>query len=339
MLLAGLLVVVSLVLAILWMAGGVQSPHTTSQPIVTIDGAATSTATDTLDVVVWNIAWGYGWGSEGTGSRKPKEHFDRSIEKMGRVLRDAGVDLVLLQEVDFDSTRSYGVDQAKRLAELAGLPYVAYAESWTANWVPFPYWPVEDHFGHMRSGGAILSRFPITRNEVELLDKPAENAFHYNLFYLFRYLQAADVKIGDSTLRVFNTHLEAFSRSNREQQAAHIAATIANYDGDKLFGGDLNSVPPESDVRSGYVDEPHTDHDGDPTVATLRAIDGLADTIGPDTFGPNQAEYFTFPAHAPNRRLDYIMASDTWTVEASGVLKAAGDVSDHMPLYAKLRRR
>ncbi|MEQ9502983.1 MAG: endonuclease/exonuclease/phosphatase family protein [Deltaproteobacteria bacterium] len=328
-----------LVLAILWMAGGVQSPATTNQRVVVLDDAATSTATDTLDVVVWNIAWGYGWGSEGTGHRKPRRHFERSIRQMGEVLRDAGADLVLLQEVDFDTSRSYGVDQARRIAEIAGLKYVAYAESWTANWVPFPYWPVEDHFGRMHSGGAILSRFPIERNEVELLPKPAENAFHYNLFYLFRYLQAADVAVGDRSVRVYNTHLEAFSRLNREQQAATIATKVAMYEGSTIFGGDLNSVPPESDVRGHYPDEPHTDHDGDPTVATMRAIDGLADTIPATKFSADPAAYFTFPAHEPNRMLDHLFVSKDWTVEASGVLKAAGDVSDHLPIYAKLRRR
>lgn len=338
LLLAFVIFVAALAAVIVWMAGGVQRPHVVDGPIAEVPGTTTSTETETLDVLVWNIAWGYGWGSEGSGTAKASDHFETSIQKIGEVLRDSGADIVLLQEVDFGATRSHGVDQAVALAETAGFKYVAYAESWTANWVPFPYWPVSDHFGRMRSGGAILSRHQIVSNRVELLEKPAENPFWYNLFYLFRFFQTAEIQVGDRKIKVHNTHLDAFSRANRELQAVHIAAQIDGEDA-VIFGGDLNSVPPESNLKNAYPDEPKTNHDGDPTVATMRSIDGLADTIPPETFSANQASLFTFPAHEPNRKLDHLFASGAFSVEAAGVHTAAGAVSDHLPVYAKLRFR
>lgn len=332
-----LFLVVALAGAVLWMAGGVQSTRVGEDRIGEIASATTSTSTASLDVLVWNIAWGYGWGSEGSGTRKPDEHFERALAKIADVIRASNADLVLLQEVDFGATRSGGVDQVQLLAERAGLKYVAYAESWTANWVPFPYWPFADQFGRMRSGGAVLSRFPIERNEVRLLAKPAENPFWYNLFYPFRYLQTLDVRFGGDTLRVYNTHLEAFSRANRIEQAEQIAAAITVEDAPfTIFGGDLNAVPPESSLAKGYPDEPDTDHEGDVTIATMRSIDGLTPTVSGSTFTADEAAHFTFPAHAPNRRLDHLFVSKGLRVEAAGVLREAGDVSDHLPIFARL---
>ena len=144
-------IVAGLAMLVLWMAGGVQSPRTFEAPIREIAvRPAADTSTGTLDVLVWNIAWGYGWGSEGSGTARPYRHFEASLEKIGQVIRDANPDVALLQEVDFDSHRSHGIDQAERIAEVAGLPYIAPAVSWTANWVPFPYWPPTEHYGDMK---------------------------------------------------------------------------------------------------------------------------------------------------------------------------------------------
>ena len=336
-------VLLALSALVVWMAGGVQSERTFKYaPLHLKDVKATQTSTSALTVVVWNIAWGYGWGSEGSGKAKPAAHFEGSLKKMGAALAAMNADVVLLQEVDFGATRSGELDQAKALARYAGLPYIAKAESWTANWVPFPYWPPSDHFGRMASGGAVLSRYPITDNEVELLAKPSEYPFWYRLFYLFRFLQRTEVDLqalGGGKLQVFNTHLEAFKPKNRQAQADHVAKVLGEQKNDLLiFGGDLNSAPPESSTLQSFPDEPKTSFEGDRTVATLRSIDKLKDTISPETFSKREADYFTFPAHKPNRKLDYLFVSERFEVlEAKVPKEIAGDVSDHLPVLVKLR--
>jgi endonuclease/exonuclease/phosphatase family metal-dependent hydrolase len=331
-------VVLALAAAVIWMADGIQTPETIDGRVRTIDGVEAKTSTPAeLRVLSWNIAWGYGWGSEGSGSAKEKDHFDRSLDAMGATIRDLGADVVLLQEIDFDCTRSHGVDQAELLARKAGLPYVAYAVSWRANWLPFPYWPPADHYGRMSSGGAILSRFPITSNRVELFPKPEENSFVYNLFYLFRYGQTVEIDRGGSKLVVINTHLEAFRRGTREAQAAHLASAVASVEEERLiFGGDLNSVPEEAALRRGYPDEPETTHDGERTVALFRAVEGLADTVPSATAG---REHFTFPSHAPNRKLDYLFHGSGYELLEVRALTEAGTASDHLPMFARLRER
>ena len=329
-----------LIALVLWAAGGLQGPRRFTGPIQTITTDSEAIATATLTVVVWNIAWGRGWGSEGRGDAKPASFFEASLSSMGDTLAKHQPDLVLLQEVDFDCTRSHGVDQARVLAERAGLGYIAPAVSWDANWVPFPYWPPSEHFGRMSSGGAILSRFPLAEHQVEWFEKPSANAWWYNLFYPFRYDHSVQVLIGDDAVLVHNTHLEAFNQANRELQAEHLSQALSATETELLlFGGDLNAVPPEQSVRHGYPDEPATDHRTDRTVSRFRDISQLKDAYPPDFFVAHQADLLTFPAHGPSRKLDHFFFGSGFELIEASVLAEAGPVSDHLPLLIKLRRK
>lgn len=331
-----------LVGTVLWMAKGLQRAHTFAAPPQQVSGVhtTTSTGTDTLRVVVWNLSWAYGWGSEGSGSAKPAEHFEQTLEKMGAVLRKVSPDLILMQEVDLGASRSFDTNQAEALARAVGLPWMAEAVSWEANYLPFPYWPPKDHFGRVRSGGAILSRFPITKNVIELYPKPEENSFVYNMGYLFRYLQHAEIELRGQSVPIFNAHLDAFSSKNRQAHAGHISRRLTTEMHPwMIFGADMNTVPPESSVRSGYPDEPTTAHDDDISISRLRAVEGLRDTLNPDDFVAHEADYFTFPAQAPNRKLDFIFAGSGYEVVSFRVLKEAGELSDHLPVFAELRLR
>lgn len=332
--------VVALVLLIIWMAAGFQSTKTFEVTPTTSAGTlATSTSTSGLTVMSWNVAWAFGMGSEGSKSPadKSREEFEKTLDAMADHIKGQNADIVLLQELDFDCGRSRGIDQVERIAKRSGLLHVAKAESWRANYVPFPYWPPSAHFGHMSSGGAIISRFPIKACEVTLLDKPSEYPFWYRMFYLFRYVEACELDVDGQTLRVVNTHLEAFSPPNRMAQAKVLASIAAAKRGPTIFGGDLNTVPPESPTLTGYPDEPETNHSGDTTLPTLRGVDGFHPVVATSAFEADPKSFFTFPGDAPNRMLDHLFVSDGIEVESASVLSEAGALSDHLPLVAKIR--
>lgn len=326
---------------VLWMAGGAQGPKVTRPEPIHLERVVPKPHDGEdpgLTVVTWNIAWAYGWGSEGSGGARPKAHFQRTLEEMARVLGQFEPDVVLLQEVDFDATRSHHLDQAIILAESLGLPYLAKAESWRANWVPFPYWPPEDHFGAMSSGGAILSRFPITDHQVETVDKPEANPWWYNLFYLFRYHQQAVLQTDGGPLLVVNVHTEAFDREHRVRHARRLANKLSEeLVPGAIVGGDFNSVLPEASQREGYEDEPETTHQDDPTIEIVRDVTGLVDAVPSALYLQNEAAWFTFPSHQPNRKLDYLFHGAGLRVGRVEVPRAiAGDLSDHLPLVARL---
>lgn len=325
-----------LVAGVVWMAGGVQSPRRFDAPVIETGAGRPVVATSTLTVVVWNIAWAYGPGSEGTGSAQDEAHFASNLDRMGHFLAEQKADIVLLQEVDFGATRSHFMDQAERLAQAAQLGYVAPAVSWVANWVPFPYWPPRDHFGRMRSGGAVLSRFPIELNEVTLLDKPQSNPFWYNLFYLFRYVQETKIRVLGAPFRVYNAHLEAFDLENRKAQARAFSRIVEDGPDDLVIvGGDFNTVPPESPRRADFEDEPETDFSEDDTLAVLRSTGRLRDVFA-ELFEDEPSSFFTFPAADPNRKLDHLLVSPEFRVVSARVARSPGTVSDHLPLVVRL---
>lgn len=332
---------VSAFLLLLWMAGGLQSETTKAAQVIDhAPGSPAPVATSTLTVMSWNIAWGFGWGSEGSQKptgKKGKAEITAALERIGAAIRAQNADIVLLQEVDFDSKRSFHIDQAAILARASGLRYFAPAVSWRANYIPFPYWPISAHFGPMKSGGGILSRYPIAANEVQLLPKPPKNLFIYNWFYLFRYLQRAEIEVGERRLEVFNMHLDAFHQDNREAQAA-IVVGRAQKSQSKLVivGGDLNTVPPESPLLFDYPDEPQTDHRADQTLARFRALPGFNSAVDIERFRAKPSDYFTFPAHEPNRTLDHLFFSPGLKVLEAKVPREVGDPSDHLPLVARV---
>lgn len=338
------LLILSVAALVLWMAGGVQRPKVTTPTVLGLPGVSArprppERGPGELVVVTWNIAWGYGWGSAGgAGGMKPKEHFERTLEEMGRVLRSFDPDVVLLQEVDFDSDRSHRKDQAEALARAVDLPYVAKAISWEAPYVPFPYWPPQDQFGAMRSGGAILSRYPLFEHRVQTVSKPDENPWWYNLFYLFRYYQQATLQTEDGPVRLFNLHTDAFSQENRIRHARVIAEQVSRELLPRtVVGGDFNTVLPEATIRSDYPDEPDTSHADDPTLEIVRGVVGLVDSVAGATYVDNEEAWFTFPAHDPNRKLDYLLHGAGYRVNSVQVPRGvAGDLSDHLPLVAHL---
>ncbi len=288
-----------------------------------------------LVVMTWNIAYAHGPGSEGTGySARSKEEAAERLERIGKTIRDSGADVVLLQEVDFDSERSHHVDQATVLARAASMRYAARAVSWRARYVPYPGLSPGSHWGRMESGGAVLSRRRIESNTVTLHPKPSSNSRIYNAFYLFRYSQVVTVGCGKRELRIINNHLEAYDRTNREEQAKALAAGLgvsAGTGGVDVVAGDMNSVLPEAALRHGFPDEPGTDFRDDATMEILRGIKGLREVAHP---AANGSDGFTFPASKPNRRLDHVFARDGLEVKRVRVLQT-GDLSDHLPVVVE----
>lgn len=335
------LLLVGLAALLLWMAKGIQSPRSSTieayQTKASTDPhTRTSTMATKLSIMSWNIAWAYGQGSEGHGKKKSEEQIRANLDRIAESIINSQADVVLLQEVDFNSHRSYRINQASYLAKKIGHPFVSEAVSWSANYLPFPYWPPSEHWKAMRSGGAILSRIPLENCRMQLLSKPKSQSFVYRLFYLFRYLQACDLQFEGKTVTIYNTHLEAFDLSNREQQMKAVVEIMKNDNAQhSIFGGDFNTVPAGAKKRHDYPDEPETDHRQDRTLQILSDAMELKNsgTLKPPS---QEADLFTFPAHAPNRKLDHIFVDDSWAVRSLIAPNSAPEASDHLPLLMRL---
>jgi endonuclease/exonuclease/phosphatase family metal-dependent hydrolase len=345
----GLLIVAAL--AFLWWASGgddegaewldlaveVLGPPSPPSPIVP----------ERLTLLSWNMAYGRG-PQDDLGDRRDRATVVANLEGIAAAIRAQGADVVALQEVDFDARRTHGIDQVAFLAERLGWPWAARATTWRNRYIPFPYWPPSQHLGAMHSGQAVLSRFPITRNGRLRYPQPDNFSFWYNAFYLNRATQVVDVQVGAQTVRVLNTHLEAYDRENREDQARRLVALAAREAGGEgprprlIVPGDFNAPPPEAAQRHEFVDEPEMDFRADRTIEILRA--GLregagvtAEVVARDAAlrGPDVA--FTFPWGAPTRQLDHVFFGPGLALEEGGVVRPAGELSDHRPIRAVFR--
>lgn len=168
-------------------------------------------AEDRLVVLTYNIH--HGEGTDGV--------FD--LPRLADVIRNSGADLVALQEVDVNTNRASGVDQAAELARLTGM-YYAFGRA-------IPYSDGE-------YGDAVLSRWPM--EAVERIPLPAQPDHEK------RVAVAVDVRLPNSKrlLRFVSTHFDHTSNpADRVQQAEFLCAMLFPHDIPTLVLGDLNARP------------------------------------------------------------------------------------------------
>jgi len=121
------------------------------------DPAVASSSPESLRVGCYNIAHGRGgeedvsnWSEESKGVREER------LRKIAEQIRRHNLDVVVLNECDFDCNWSHRVDQARVIAEAAGYPFVVEQRIYDFA-VPFFSW---------RFGNAVLSRVPIADAEL-----------------------------------------------------------------------------------------------------------------------------------------------------------------------------
>ncbi|WPU63329.1 endonuclease/exonuclease/phosphatase family protein [Peredibacter starrii] len=282
-----------------------------------------------VKVLTWNIGYLYGQGSEGPGyEHRGKEYYEEKLKEFAQQIKDWNPDVICLQEVDFESSRSGDLNQAQYLAAKAGYPYVAEAVSWDANYIPFPYWPLKNNFGRVKSGGAILSKYPLKNHSVTLLEKPQSQPWWYNLFYLHRYFQTVTIELDEKEYKIVNLHLEAFDKIDRLKQVGQLVDKVKR-EGIDFVAGDFNMLPASATKRSKFYNE--DDYENDASYEGMQ-VSKLSEVVPDDIYAKDEKTYFTFPAWAPDRRLDYIFYKPGLKMMRAEVLSSA--LSDHLPLRA-----
>ncbi len=178
-----------------------EAQTTTTEDIVTTEEPKMTT---TLRIGSYNIKHGAEAGLD--------------LSKLGDVIKSRGLDIVGLQEVDYKTTRSDGVDQPARLAEESGLPYYAFVPA--------------INFQGGKYGTLILSKYPISSSEVIPLiswDKEA------------RALGHAVIDVNGRELDFFNTHLSYEDKALRKLQFAEVAERTAQCE-NFILTGDFNTA-------------------------------------------------------------------------------------------------
>lgn len=144
------------------------------------------------------------------------------LDRLAALIRGAGVDVALLQEVDRFRGRSRHTDMPRVLAARTGMA-VAYGLNTT------------DLPGRAVSGTATLSRFPIvSEHNLRLPTAPGRKP---------RGLLRTDLDVDGVRVSLLNTHLENAVPRLRLRQAAVVREIVAAVRHPVVLGGDLNAVP------------------------------------------------------------------------------------------------
>ena len=250
--------------------------------MATPNGAATR-----LRAMTYNIAAGVGIDHQ------------RDLARTARVIRDARVDVVGVQEVDRHfHARSGFVDQAAWLAQELGM-YVAFGANLDLD-------PPEPGAPRRQFGNAILSVEPILDWDNTLL--PRFDGHEQ------RGVLRARIDVRGEPWQVYATHLQHNDPAERLVQAQAVAKLVDASDEPAVLLGDLNATPDTPEIQA--------------LTASLVDTWQVAGRWLP----------WTFPDPVPNRRIDYVMRTPGGPTYSTRVVSSltAWIASDHRPVVADL---
>ncbi len=277
-----------------------------------------------FSIITYNIGYLSGMTNNLAIDRE-KQLFDKNLQQVIQAFNKYQPDFIALQEVDFSAVRSYEVNQAAALSKALGLRQNAISVNWDKRYVPFPYFPLSNHFGKIVSGQAVLSRFTIEENQRIVLEKVADNPFYYNRFYLDRLAQICRLKIAKNTLIIINVHLEAFDKATRRKQSEYVWELYKQYEQQYpvILLGDFNSMPP-------------TEEQPDPTIGVFLGHNNIISVFPPKTF--HQPSSATYPSAKPTEQIDYIFYNPKKITPLSWKrVDQAGEASDHLPIMMSFK--
>ena len=229
MLAAALTLVVLLLLgAVLWAGSGKTIHEPQGSGIVeAIPGALETEPPPPEELVVLSYSIAYGLGSPSSAGRPGAAIalYDR-LDQIIETIVASGADVVLLQEVDFASRRSYDVDQLQYIAAALGWGFVARVITWECRYLPMPFWPLWRQTGRLRAGQGVISRYALVQNRRQRLSQPPVQPLLAPLFAPYRTVQMVDVQCDGRTLRLLNVHLEPHDVATRQRQAEELVTFV-----------------------------------------------------------------------------------------------------------------
>ncbi len=203
-----------------------------------------------IRILTWNIGYaGLGENMDffydgGRMIRDTKENTLSNLNSIIRTIKSIDADIVLLQEVDINSHRTYNISEIDSLKKYFSDYHLYFAPNYKSIFVPIP---LNNPIGKVEAGMVIMSKFfPL---DVTRYQYPSKFSYPKRLFNLKRGLLSARylTDFGD-TLIVACTHNTAFDDGGMiDAETRFIEQLIIQNDSKKnisIIGGDWNQFPP-----------------------------------------------------------------------------------------------
>ena len=214
-----------------------------------------------LTVLSWNIGYG-GLGQYSDffmdGGKNTKSADEKQVraylDGISAGIRENNADLVLLQEVDKNSSRTYGIDERIRLRD--GMDCEAFALNYSCPFVPNPNTLLIHPLGKINSGLYTMTN-DLLIDKAERITLPCPFSWPLRIANLKRCLLVSYLPVEDSDrqLVLVNLHLEAYddgegkiAQTNQlrdfiENEYAKGNYVIAGGDWNQVFPGTLDTYP------------------------------------------------------------------------------------------------
>lgn len=308
---------------------------------VEIDGsgnAARMSPKQEISILTWNIGYA-GLGKEsdffmdgGTHTASAdKNTVERYLFGITDYVESVDADVVLLQEVDQNSTRSYGIDQTARFEGKAKV----FAKNYSCSYVPFPMPPI----GRVQSGLLTTSKYDI--DYAERISLPCPFSWPVRTANLKRCLLASYLPLQgtDKKLVMINLHLEAYdSGEGKIAQTKQLRDFIqSEYDKGNyvIAGGDFNQTFPGA-VELYPIKNPELWEPGILDESILPENWGFACDISQPSCRLLNQPYDPYQEDTQHYVIDgFIVSPNIWIQSVEGI-DLGFENSDHNPVLMKL---
>lgn len=298
-------------------------------------GGAEKTRPDRPELRILSLNFNYGAGSNHldleAGETRPlgRAAVTTRLDRLAEQIQSLDVDVVMLQEVDFNSEFAGHFDQAEYLARHLRYGYLAKVHSWKHPYAPFPDPLRNNMLGPMESGMVVIARVPLLKSSRFSLSGAIFGNWWQTTFAPTYCLQMVELAARDQELRLFQTHLTNGRTLDRERQGREVAQLVGRETlGKSLLVGTLGAPPP--DIREANPDKKH-----DNTVSMVRHRMNFKAP-------KNDFELLDDPANATftddqgSRVLDYVLPEKGLNVTHFEVITPPDDVSPHRAILIEL---
>ena len=264
---------------------------------------------------------------------KSKDTILKNYDGIKNIVISTDADFTLMQEVDFDSKRSYRVDEVASLRSDVQKTSV-FAYNYRSDYVPYP-WPT---IGRVRSGLLTFSSYNVS--SASRVNLPCPFKWPVSLFNLKRGLLLSRVPMANGKeLVVINLHLEAYDDGEGKIAQTKLLMSVLQAEYQKgnyvVAGGDFNQVFPGT--LSVY---PNTHPDLWSVGALSEMTDGWQyafDQSLPTCRLLNQPYDPTDTVNTQYYVIDGYVVSPNLTIEQVQTLDAGFQYTDHNPVKLTVR--
>lgn len=290
-------------------------------------------ADESLRVLSYNLGFAAGPVQHTLADDHPESFFTSNLDKFIDLVRDEKANIVLLQEVDLHSKRSWYLNQLEYVMERLGWGYAAPVVDWDMY---FPF--RKEH--KITKATVVLSKFPIISNEYsQTLSKSNFGGTLLNIFYyplLWKStMQRVGIEFGGRLVDVYNVHLCVWTRDARVAQAKFLTDWINKTSAGNAYiiGGDFNF---QAYIRGTPL--PLEDLAKPPFLNALRqGLSGVSEILSEAGESAEDIhKNYTFEER--KHRYDFIYYSKGLNLEKGAVVRNI-DASDHVPVFGSFDLR